>query len=96
MTTDAKIPQGSGTVAPDPNCPLCRMWSAYARDGRGVAMAPAFKEHSFLVAGYWLGLKGDELGPLCKAHTSSLEAVELANAGTEPAPVMSPPTGDAS
>ena len=46
-----------------------------------------------MVAGYWLGLKGDELGPLCKAHEDSLDAVDHANAGPEPAPVMVPPAG---
>jgi len=85
--TDAPTPlPQSGTAPPDPDCPLCRMWSAYAKDPRGAALlSSVFKEHSFMVAGYWLGLKGDELGPLCKAHEDSLDAVDHANAGPEPA-----------
>ncbi|MFI4978301.1 MAG: hypothetical protein ACHQC8_06495 [Solirubrobacterales bacterium] len=99
--TDSPIPPTApapltGTALPDSRCPLCRTWSAYCRDGRGSGMAPAFREHSFLVAGYWLGLKGSELGPLCEAHKGNVAAVEEANEGAAPAAAFTPPAGDPS
>ena len=89
----APAPPSTGTAPPDPHCPLCRMWSAYVKDPRGAAMAPILREHSFMVAGYWLGLMGDELGDLCKAHDDSVAQIEAQNQGAEPAPVIVPPTG---